>query len=141
MRQRSDRHPQPGQRPLQLGDVRRRVGRVVPASRRADPAAQCRTHSRARRTQASVAACVVTGSTIEAFSTTGGAGDPLTRVVARDNEHLEDVVQRLIRMPGVVRTRTEVALRERVRHRMLPLVDAVGRAAPAGRAQEPRRRP
>ncbi|MEU8827813.1 Lrp/AsnC family transcriptional regulator [Streptomyces sp. NPDC048636] len=76
---------------------------------------------------------------IEAFSITGG-GDLITRVVARDNAHLEDVVQRLIRMPGVVRTRTEIALRERVRHRMLPLVEAVGRAAPAARAQEPRGR-
>jgi hypothetical protein len=32
-------------------------------------------------------------------------------------------------VPGVVRTRTEVALRERVRYRLLPLVAAVGRAA------------
>lgn len=71
---------------------------------------------------------------IEVFSTTG-AGDLLTRVVARDNEHLEDVVQRVIRLPGVVRTRTEMVLRERVRHRMLPLVDAVGQTA------ETRRRP
>ncbi len=51
---------------------------------------------------------------IEAFSTTGG-GDLLTRVVARDNGHLEDVIQRLIQLPGVVRTRTDVALRERWR--------------------------
>ncbi|MDQ0797863.1 Lrp/AsnC family transcriptional regulator [Streptomyces sp. B1I3] len=65
---------------------------------------------------------------IEAFSTTGG-GDLLTRVVARDNGHLEDVIQQLIQLPGVVRTRTEVALRERVTHRVLPLVEAVGRAA------------
>ncbi|WP_432036491.1 Lrp/AsnC family transcriptional regulator [Streptomyces cucumeris] len=77
---------------------------------------------------------------IEAFSITGG-GDLITRVVARDNAHLEDVVQTLIRTPGVVRTRTEMALRERVRYRMLPLVEAVGRAAPTARAQEPRTRP
>ncbi len=64
---------------------------------------------------------------IEAFSTTGG-GDLITRVVARDAAHLEDVIQRLIKMSGVVRTRTEVALRERVAHRMLPLVEAVGGA-------------
>ncbi|MBL1096679.1 Lrp/AsnC family transcriptional regulator [Streptomyces coffeae] len=76
---------------------------------------------------------------IEAFSITGG-GDLFTRVVARDNAHLEDVVQQLIRMPGVVRTRTEMALRERVRYRTLPLVEAVGRSAPAARAQEPPRR-
>ena len=65
---------------------------------------------------------------IEAFSITGG-GDLLTRVAARDNAHLEDVIQRLIQLPGVVRTRTEVALRERVAHRLLPLVESVGRAA------------
>ncbi|MFC4031441.1 Lrp/AsnC family transcriptional regulator [Streptomyces polygonati] len=65
---------------------------------------------------------------IEAFSITGG-GDLLTRVVARDNAHLEDIIQRLIRMPGVVRTRTEIALRERVPHRVLPLVESVGREA------------
>ncbi|MGW0857230.1 Lrp/AsnC family transcriptional regulator [Streptomyces sp. NPDC002690] len=65
---------------------------------------------------------------IEAFSTTGG-GDLLTRVVARDNGHLEDVIQRLIQLPGVVRTRTEVALRERVAHRVLPLVESLGRTA------------
>lgn len=65
---------------------------------------------------------------IEVFSVTGG-GDLLARVVARDNAHLEDIIQRLTRMPGVVRTRTEIALRERVPHRMLPLVDAVGRRA------------
>lgn len=65
---------------------------------------------------------------IEAFSTTGG-GDLLAKVVARDAEHLEDVIQQLINMPGVVRTRTEVALRERVPHRLLPLVDDVGGAA------------
>lgn len=65
---------------------------------------------------------------VEAFSVTGG-GDLVTRVVARDNEHLEDVVQKLISLPGVVRTRTEVALRERVPHRLLPLVESIGRAA------------
>ena len=48
---------------------------------------------------------------------------------ALDNAHLEDVVQKLISMPGVVRTRTEVALRERVSHRMLPLVESIGRSA------------
>ncbi|WP_338675065.1 Lrp/AsnC family transcriptional regulator [Streptomyces sp. SCSIO 30461] len=67
---------------------------------------------------------------VEAFSITGG-GDLLTRVVARDNGHLEDVIQRLINMPGVVRTRTEMALRERVPQRLLPLVESVGRAARA----------
>src|SRR4051812_10599386 len=65
---------------------------------------------------------------VEAFSIAGG-GDLLTRVVARDNAHLEDVIQKVISLPGVVRTRTEVALRERVAYRLLPLVESVGRAA------------
>ncbi|MYS24389.1 transcriptional regulator, AsnC family [Streptomyces sp. DvalAA-14] len=65
---------------------------------------------------------------IEAFSITG-SGDLLTRVVARDNPHLEDIIQRLVQLPGVVRTRTEIALRERVAHRVLPLVEAVGGGA------------
>ncbi|MET7286488.1 Lrp/AsnC family transcriptional regulator [Streptomyces sp. NPDC005573] len=65
---------------------------------------------------------------VEAFSVTG-SGDLLARVVGRDNAHLEDIIQKLISLPGVVRTRTDVALRERVPYRMLPLVDAVGRAS------------
>lgn len=65
---------------------------------------------------------------IEAFSITGG-GDLITRVAARDNAHLEDVIQSLISLPGVVRTRTEVTLRERVPHRLLPLVESIGREA------------
>ncbi|MHB9863349.1 Lrp/AsnC family transcriptional regulator [Streptomyces sp. YIM S03343] len=63
---------------------------------------------------------------VEAHSITGG-GDLLTRVVARDNAHLEDVLQKLINVPGVVRTRTQVALRERVPYRMLPLVKSLAR--------------
>ncbi|GAA3034517.1 hypothetical protein GCM10020000_09880 [Streptomyces olivoverticillatus] len=53
----------------------------------------------------------------------------MARVVARDAAHLEDVIQLLVRLPGVVRTRTEIALRERVPYRVVPLVEAVGRAA------------
>lgn len=68
---------------------------------------------------------------IEAFSITGG-GDLMARVVARDAAHLEDVIQLLVRMPGVVRTRTEMVLRERVPYRMVPLVESVGRAGRAG---------
>jgi hypothetical protein len=62
---------------------------------------------------------------VEAFSITGSGGDLLTRVVARDNAHLEGVIQRLGRLPGVVRMRTEIALSERVPHRVLPLVESL----------------
>lgn len=58
---------------------------------------------------------------VEAHSITGD-GDLWARVVARTNAHLEQVVQGIIATPGVERTRTEIALTERVGHRMLPLV-------------------
>jgi DNA-binding Lrp family transcriptional regulator len=58
---------------------------------------------------------------LEAHSTTG-EGDLLCRVAARNNAHLEAVVQALLALPGVVRTRTEIALNQRVAYRMLPLV-------------------
>lgn len=61
---------------------------------------------------------------LEAHSTTG-EGDVLCRIVARDNAHLEQIVQALLALPGVVRTRTEVALRSRVPYRVLPLLQQV----------------
>ncbi|MGO1053585.1 Lrp/AsnC family transcriptional regulator [Crossiella sp. CA198] len=63
---------------------------------------------------------------IEAHSI-AGEGDILCRVVARDNRHLEAVIERMINTPGVVRTRTEVALNARVPHRVLPLVGVLER--------------
>jgi DNA-binding Lrp family transcriptional regulator len=59
---------------------------------------------------------------LEAHSITG-EGDLLCRVAARDHGHLEHVVQAIIGVPGVVRTRTEIALNERVPPRVLPLLD------------------
>ncbi|MCG5217971.1 Lrp/AsnC family transcriptional regulator [Streptosporangium sp. KLBMP 9127] len=54
--------------------------------------------------------------------TIAGDGDLVCRVVARDNAHLEEVIQQVIKLPGMVRTKTEVMLSERVAHRVLPLV-------------------
>ncbi|MGX7681573.1 Lrp/AsnC family transcriptional regulator [Jatrophihabitans sp. DSM 45814] len=59
---------------------------------------------------------------IEAHSITGDS-DVFCRVVARHHLHLEDVVQRILGLPGVVRIRTELALHERVARRILPLLD------------------
>jgi DNA-binding Lrp family transcriptional regulator len=71
---------------------------------------------------------------LEAHSTTG-EGDLLCRVVGKDNAHLEQVVQRLLAVPGVVRTRTEIALNRRIELRTLPLLlDRMGaRKRPAAR--------
>lgn len=54
--------------------------------------------------------------------TTTGEGDIVCRVAARTNSHLEHLVQQLLSLPGVVRTRTEVALNERIPYRVLPLL-------------------
>ncbi|MFF0450845.1 Lrp/AsnC family transcriptional regulator [Streptomyces sp. NPDC004609] len=56
-----------------------------------------------------------------------GEGDLVCRVAAKDNAYLEYVIQQLVRVPGVVRTKTEVILSERVRYRVLPLVARPGR--------------
>lgn len=58
---------------------------------------------------------------LEAHTTTG-EGDLLCRVAARSNLHLEEVVQTLLALPGVTRTKTEISLNQRVAYRVLPLV-------------------
>ena len=58
---------------------------------------------------------------LEAFTTTGEA-DMVCRAVAHDNAHLEDILQRVLAVPGVVRTRTEIALKQRISPRVLPLL-------------------
>ena len=58
---------------------------------------------------------------LEAHTTTG-EGDLLCRVAARSNLQLEEIVQTLLALPGVTRTRTEISLNQRVGYRILPLV-------------------
>jgi DNA-binding Lrp family transcriptional regulator len=53
---------------------------------------------------------------VEAHSMTGDA-DMLCRVVARDHRDLEAVIQAILNLEGVVRTRSEIALSERVPRR------------------------
>ncbi len=63
---------------------------------------------------------------LEAHTTTG-SGDLLVRVVARDNTHLQEVIDAVVATPAVARTSTVIALQDVVRHRTLPLLDeAVG---------------
>jgi DNA-binding Lrp family transcriptional regulator len=58
---------------------------------------------------------------IEAHSTTG-PGDLHCRVVARTNEHLQAVINRILEVSGIVRTSTQIALTEQIGFRVLPLV-------------------
>jgi DNA-binding Lrp family transcriptional regulator len=54
-----------------------------------------------------------------------GEGDLLCQVVARDNAGLEKVLQQIIEIPGVVRTRTEIVLSRRIEPRIIPLIDSM----------------
>ena len=58
---------------------------------------------------------------IEAHSTTG-PGDLHCRVVARTNEHLQAVINRILEVSGIVRTSTQIALTEQIGFRVLPIV-------------------
>jgi DNA-binding Lrp family transcriptional regulator len=58
---------------------------------------------------------------VEAYTVTGD-GDVLCHIVARDTEDMEHVIQQLIAVPGVQRTRSQIALTQRIPHRTLPLV-------------------
>jgi DNA-binding Lrp family transcriptional regulator len=66
---------------------------------------------------------------VEAYTVTGD-GDVVCHVVAHDTAELERVIQQLIAVPGVVRTRSQIALNQRIPHRTLPLV-RTDRWAPA----------
>ena len=61
---------------------------------------------------------------IEANAIAGDA-DLICRVIARDNLHLEAVLQRIIAVKGVERTRTEVVLHRRIEPRVTGLIDAL----------------
>jgi DNA-binding Lrp family transcriptional regulator len=58
-----------------------------------------------------------------------GPGDLLCRIVARTNEHLHDVLERVIATPGIVRTTTALALASPVND-MHPAADVLARLDP-----------
>ncbi len=58
---------------------------------------------------------------LEAHATTG-PGDLHCRVVARTNEHLQQVLNKVLEVSGIERTSTHIALTEQVGFRVLPLV-------------------
>ena len=69
---------------------------------------------------------------LEVHATTG-QGDLHCRVVARTNEHLQQVVNRILEVQGINRTTTVIALSEQIPFRVLPLV---ARAADAKEAAD-----
>jgi DNA-binding Lrp family transcriptional regulator len=60
---------------------------------------------------------------VEAYMTTG-TSDLLCRVVARDNDHLGHVLNRLLEVPGIQRTTTALVLATRIAPRVLSLITA-----------------
>jgi DNA-binding Lrp family transcriptional regulator len=55
-----------------------------------------------------------------------GPQDVLCRLVARDTEHLQEVVNRLLATPAIRRSTSYIVLSQAVRPRVQPLVDAAG---------------
>jgi DNA-binding Lrp family transcriptional regulator len=51
-----------------------------------------------------------------------GPGDLHLRVVARSNEHLHDVLQRILELPGITRTATQLALHTSIHRTMADLI-------------------
>ena len=75
-----------------------------------------------------------TPQVLEVFATTG-SGDLLVRVASQSHEALQQLLQQVLAIGGVVRTRTLVALSNPVPYRTQPLVDHVTAGTGRGRAQ------
>lgn len=60
---------------------------------------------------------------VEAYMTTGSA-DLLCRVVARDNDHLGQLISRIVDLPGITRTTTSLILATRIAPRSRDVVHA-----------------
>jgi len=65
------------------------------------------------RSAAVDAALSAIAEVVEAYMTTGPA-DLLCRVVARDNDHLGQVISKILEVPGVLRTTTSLLLATRI---------------------------
>lgn len=61
-------------------------------------------------------------------STVSGPGDLFCRLVARDNPHLQQVIDCVLALPGVLHATTLVTLTTPLPARVLPLIDAAARA-------------
>ncbi len=66
---------------------------------------------------------------LEVHGTTGPR-DLLCRVVARDNGHLQEVINAMVHTPAVLRSTSHIAMSTQVPYRTLPLVRAVAGDAP-----------
>jgi DNA-binding Lrp family transcriptional regulator len=72
---------------------------------------------------------------LEAHATTG-ADDLHCRVVARSNDHLQEVLNRILEVQGINRTTTVIALTEQIPYRLTALVDAASPERPPRRTRK-----
>jgi DNA-binding Lrp family transcriptional regulator len=75
-----------------------------------------------------VAVLQSTAEVLEATATSGPS-DLLCRIVARDTEHLQEIVNRLLSNNAIRRSTSYIALSQPIRYRTAPLVDQAGREA------------
>lgn len=54
-----------------------------------------------------------------------GRGDIWCRLAARDTHHLQSGLRKVLRLPGVIRTETSLALGEHIPYRVRPLLEHV----------------
>jgi DNA-binding Lrp family transcriptional regulator len=71
---------------------------------------------------------VLTGTpeVLEATATSGPS-DLLCRIVARDTEHLQEIVNKLLSNNAIRRSTSYIALSQQIPYRTAPLVEAAGR--------------
>lgn len=72
---------------------------------------------------------------LEAHATTG-ADDLHCRVVARSNDHLQEVLNRILEVQGINRTTTVIALTEQIPYRLTSLLDAASPERPVRRSRK-----
>jgi DNA-binding Lrp family transcriptional regulator len=66
---------------------------------------------------------------LEAYTITG-AGDMFCRLVARSNSDMQRVIDKVLEVPGIVRTSTVIALATQVPYRVRPLLEAAAEPGP-----------
>jgi DNA-binding Lrp family transcriptional regulator len=82
------------------------------------------------RLGAAVEALEATPEVLEVHAVSGPQ-DLICRIAARDTEHLQEIVNRLLAAEGIQRSTSYVVLSRPISPRVQPLVDAVGRGRPA----------
>jgi DNA-binding Lrp family transcriptional regulator len=66
---------------------------------------------------------------------TSGPSDLLCRVVARDTEHLQDIVNRILSNPAIRRSTSYIALSEQIPYRTGPLLEAAATQATSSNSE------